>query len=197
MDENQDKDLNFFYKEMRNLSVREDGILRQVGTENSETGQIVIPRSLTSRVLQMMHDDLGHFGTAKTSARVRERFFWSSMSLEVDDLCRNCFPCQKRKNPVPTKRAPLQPIVTHRPGELVTMDIVEYPLSSRFHPSFLEVGRELRLRSDLHQPHYGIPQREQHSDYATKLKTRLNQAFKTARDTLKMTHYTQKAYYDR
>ena len=76
MDENQDKDLKFFYKEMPNLSVGEDSILRHVDTENSETGQIVIPRSLTSRVLQMMHDDLGHFGTAKTSARVRERFFW-------------------------------------------------------------------------------------------------------------------------
>ena len=76
MDENQDKDLKFFYKEMPNLSVGEDSILRHVDTENSETGQIVIPRSITSRVLQMMHDDLGHFRTAKTSARVRERFFW-------------------------------------------------------------------------------------------------------------------------
>ena len=53
------------------------------------------------------------------------------MSLEVDDWCRNCLPCQKRKNPVPAKRAPLQPFVSHRPGELVTMDIVEYPLSSQ------------------------------------------------------------------
>ena len=131
VDENQDKDLKFFYKEMPNLSVGEDGILTHVGTENSEKGQIVIPRSLTSRVLQMMHDDLGHFGTAKTSARVRKRFFWPSMSLEVDDWCRNCLPCQKRKNPVPAKRAPLQPIVTHRPGELMKMDIVEYPLSSK------------------------------------------------------------------
>ena len=69
--------------------------------------------------------------------------------------------------------------------------------STGFTPSFLEFGRELRLPSALHQPHPGILQREQHSDYATKLKTRLNQAFKTARDTLKMTHYTQKAYYDR
>ena len=103
VDENQDKDLKFFYKEIPNLSVREDGILRHVGTENSETGQIVIPRSLTSRVLQMMHDDFGHFGTAKTSARVRERFFWPSMSLEVDDWCRNCFPCQKRKNSPPRR----------------------------------------------------------------------------------------------
>ena len=42
VDENQDDDLKFFYKEMPDLSVREDGILRHVGTENSETGQIVI-----------------------------------------------------------------------------------------------------------------------------------------------------------
>ena len=108
-----DEDLNFYYKKMPSMSVGEDGILRHIGTENSETGQIVIPRSLTSRVLQMMHVDLGHFGTAKKSARVRERFFWPSMS------------------PVPAKRAPLQQIVTHRPGELVTIDIVEYPLSSQ------------------------------------------------------------------
>ena len=32
---------------------------------------------------------------------------------------------------LPTNRAPLQSITTRRPGELVTMDIVEYPLSAR------------------------------------------------------------------
>ena len=37
----------------------------------------------------------------------------------------------QRRNPVPANRAPLQPITTSRPGELVTMDIVEYPQSAR------------------------------------------------------------------
>lgn len=48
VDENQDKDLNFVYKKMSNLSGGEDCILRHIGTENYETVQIVIPRSLTS-----------------------------------------------------------------------------------------------------------------------------------------------------
>ena len=44
------------------------------------SGQIIVPSSLTSRVLQMLYDDLGHFGTAKVSSRVKERFFWSHVS---------------------------------------------------------------------------------------------------------------------
>lgn len=319
-----DTELRFYIKEMPNLSVGEDGILRHRSTENPGAWQIVIPRNLTSRVLQMMHDDLGHFGTVKTTVRVKEKFFWQTMSLEIEEWCKNCLPCQGRRNPVPTRRAPLQPIATCRPGELVTMDIVEYPLSSQgfryclvmvdhftkwlelyplrnqksetiakkvfdcwiprhgapeqihhdqgknltakmiqeicsffeiwntqttpFHPQsdgasersirtvngmlakivqedqrnwdlyvpstclayntsvhsstgftpcFLEFGREFRLPSDLHEPHTCSTQSGLHSDYAVQLKTRLTQALKTARDTLKVAHSTQKAYYDR
>ena len=106
---------------------------RRSSVENPGSGQIIVPRSVTSRVLQMLHDDLGHFGTAKTSSRVKERFFWPHMSLDIEEWCRNGLPCQRRKNPVPARRAPLQPIISSPPGELVTMDIVEYPLSSQGH----------------------------------------------------------------
>ena len=66
-----------------------------------------------------------------------------------------------------------------------------------FTPCFLEFGREFRLPSDLHEPHTCSTQSDLHSDYAVQLKTRLTQALKTARDTLKVAHSTQKAYYDR
>ena len=63
-----DTELKLYYKEMPNLRVGKDGILRHRSTENpSGAGQIVIPRNLTSGVLQMMNDDLDHFGTAKTA----------------------------------------------------------------------------------------------------------------------------------
>ena len=107
-----------------------DGILRCSSVENPGSGQIIVPHSLTSRVPQMLHDDLGHFGTAKTSSRVKERFFWSHMFLDIEEWCQNCLPCKRRNNPVPARRALLQPIISSRPGELVTMDIVEYLLSS-------------------------------------------------------------------
>lgn len=73
-------ELRFYLKEMPNLSVGEDSILRHRTIENSGTGQIVIPRNLTSRVLQMMDNDLGHFGTATTTARVKEKLFWPTKS---------------------------------------------------------------------------------------------------------------------
>ena len=115
-------ELKFFYKELPKLSVGKDCIFRHSCSDDPGSEQIVIPQNLTSRALQMMHDKLGHFRTAMTSARVKERFFWPSMSLNIEQWCRNCLPCQKRKNLVPSRRAPLHPIVTRRPGELVTIE---------------------------------------------------------------------------
>ncbi len=79
----------------------------------------------------MMHDDQGHFGHSKTLQRIQDRYFWVHMSSHIEEWCKKCSVCQQRRNPVPANRAPLQSITTRRPGELVTMDIVEYPLSAR------------------------------------------------------------------
>jgi hypothetical protein len=78
----------------------------------------------------MMHNDMGHFGFKKTFQRIKDKYFWPQMSSEIEDWCRKCEVCQRRRNPVPSQRAPLQSISTCRPGELVTMDIVEYAQSS-------------------------------------------------------------------
>ena len=51
----------------------EDSILRPSSVENPGSEQIIVPRNLTFRVLQMLHEDPSHFGTAKTSARVKEK----------------------------------------------------------------------------------------------------------------------------
>ena len=50
-----------FVKECPNLSEGEDGILRRSSVENPGLGHIIVPRNLTSKVLQMFQDDLGHF----------------------------------------------------------------------------------------------------------------------------------------
>jgi len=68
--------------------------------------------------------------------------------------------------------------------------------STGFTPSFLEFGRELCLPSDLHQPDSSLPLPQHHSDYASQLKSRLMQAFQSARETLKVSQRSQKGYYD-
>ena len=72
---------------------------------------------------------MGHFGYSKTLKRTQKRYFWPRMSSQIDEWCKKCKVCQQRRNPATANRARLQPITTKRPGELVTMDIVEYPQS--------------------------------------------------------------------
>ncbi|PFX12147.1 Retrovirus-related Pol polyprotein from transposon 17.6 [Stylophora pistillata] len=112
-------ELRAFLKEWLNLSLGKDGILRRRSIGNPGSGHIVVPRNLTPRVLQILHDNLGKFGTTKTSVRVKERIFWPPMSFDIEEWCRNCLPCQRRKNSVLARRALLQPIISCRPGEML------------------------------------------------------------------------------
>ena len=83
--------------------------------------------------LQSLHDECGHFSFKKTLSRIRERFYWPRMFTDVKVWCENCVRCQQKRNAVPQMRAPLKPIITMRPRELVTLDLVEYPVSSDGH----------------------------------------------------------------
>ena len=114
-----DRSFKPFEKELSRCFIGNDGVLRRKSIDGNL--QIIIPQKLTIKVLQMMHDDQGHFGYSKTLQRAQKRYFWPRMSFQIDEWCKKCKVCQQRRNPVPANRAPLQPITTHRPGELVTM----------------------------------------------------------------------------
>ena len=124
------KELRAFRRELPNLTLGKDNILRWKCKEKNGTTQIVLPAASRSKVLEMLHNDTGHLGATKTKHRVQERYFWPYMAADIEEWCNKCIVCQQRRNPVPEHRALLQPIVTTCPGELVTMDIVEYPKST-------------------------------------------------------------------
>lgn len=124
------KELTAFHKALPMLRLGDDHILRHKDVKENDA-KIVLPAILTKRALEMLHDEIGHMGSSKTQHRIRHRYFWPFMSADIDSWCKKCSTCQQRRDPVPRCRAPLQPITTSRPGELVTMDIVEYPKSSR------------------------------------------------------------------
>ena len=69
-------------------------------------------------------------GTAKTLARLSNFTYWVGMARDAGQYCTCCTTCQNAKAPA-TSPAPLQPIVTTRPWELVAVDILKVPSSNR------------------------------------------------------------------
>ena len=115
-----------FHREAPNLTLGKDKILWQKCKESKDTAQLVLPAVLRPKVLEMLHNDIGHLGATKTKYRVHEKYFWLYMAVKNEEWCNKCIICQQRRNPVPENRALFQLIVMTCPGELVTMEIVEY-----------------------------------------------------------------------
>lgn len=63
-------------------------------------------------------------GVDKTLSRLKEQFYWPGYHNDVQDWCRKCGTCAAWKTPSPKARAPLNPIVTSYPLQLVAMDIM-------------------------------------------------------------------------
>ncbi|KAI8485080.1 hypothetical protein Bbelb_371860 [Branchiostoma belcheri] len=127
------RDLTLFWSDFDSLFLSDDLLYRRpVNSPPSVKPQLVIPRELACHVLPALHDDstAGHFGPSRTLHRARERFYWLGMTMDVARHCRECVPCQQRRQPVPSLRAPFQHITADRPFQVVATDITYMPLSS-------------------------------------------------------------------
>ena len=79
--------------------------------------QLVLPRSLVPTVLSTLHD-------ARTLERVRERFYWYGQQHDVEDWCRQCEKCSRRKSPQQTGRSPLVSSCPGYPFKRIALDIM-------------------------------------------------------------------------
>ena len=79
--------------------------------------QLILPGHLTTKVLNGLHNQVGHQGIIRTLSLLRERFFWPSMQY-----VNNCQNYLKRK--ATPHVAPLQPIIANQPIESVHMDFL-------------------------------------------------------------------------
>jgi hypothetical protein len=55
---------------------------------------------------------------------VRTRFWWPNQKRDVQTFCQACEYCERFKNPIPTRRAPLQNVKAGFPNEMVGIDII-------------------------------------------------------------------------
>lgn len=70
-------------------------IIRPLG--KSYCSQLVLPEKYRSMVIKSLHDDSGHLGLDKTYGLVKDRFYWPRMKSEIEEHCKACTRCLKRK----------------------------------------------------------------------------------------------------
>ena len=92
----------------------------------------ILPASLRKQALLQNHDapNAGHQGPDRILERLRQEAYWVNMARDVEKHCRECTTCQQTKPPAP-QHVPLTNTPIGRPWQMVAVDILEVPVSSR------------------------------------------------------------------
>jgi len=121
------RDVQLLLHEWNSLSVDKDGILQRCTRSRT---QIIIPKKLRSLILKELYEKVGHLGVDRTLHLARERFYWPHMQSEIVHYIGHVCQCFKRNPPTLKIRAPLQPITTTAPFELIAIDFLHLEKSS-------------------------------------------------------------------
>ncbi len=92
--------------------------------------QIVLPKKLHWLVYEELHGKMGHLGADRVLELARARFYWPHMQKDVEFYIAHKCRCLKQKVPSYHSKAPLQPITTTAPFQLVSLDFVHLEKSS-------------------------------------------------------------------
>ncbi|KAI4887981.1 hypothetical protein NFI96_001880 [Prochilodus magdalenae] len=109
------------FREWDKLTVDGDGIMYRITATRK---QLVLPEQYKARVLEELHNNMGHQGAERTVSLVRDRFFWPHLQSDVEHYVTRACVCLKQKKPSRENRAPLTNIVTTQPFELVSVDFL-------------------------------------------------------------------------
>ena len=83
------------------LYLIKDKILKRYIIDGDNTYETtVIPRALTTQILQMAHDELGHNGTHRTYTLLKRLYYWKGLKWSVEKHIKMCYQCQRRNKQV-------------------------------------------------------------------------------------------------
>ena len=118
------------------LEIHNELVVRKY--EVQDTGMInwqaIVPQSQRRLVLRLSHDvpSSGHLGIKKTLSKVRQNYYWPGLEQDVKIYVTGCETCQKGKDPIPTKKAPMKVARSGYPMERIAVDILgELPVTER------------------------------------------------------------------
>ena len=114
-------DFKNYARNWEKLELRDGVMYRKKLVKNEEVYQLLLPKEQRKEALEGLHNKIGHMGRERTMDLVAARFYWPGMGEDVQNHLKNCLPCIKRKTKVPD-RAPMIPIQSYQPMELVCID---------------------------------------------------------------------------
>lgn len=177
-------------REWDRLTIRQ-GVMYRVTSppDKPHRSQLVLPEKYRKMVMTSLHDDCGHLGSEKTYGLIKGRFYWPRMKSDVEEYCKCCMRCIKRKT-LPKKAAPLSHLQSDGPLDLVCMDFLSIePDSSntgnvlvitdhytRYAQAFptkdQKASTVAKVLMEKYFVHYGLPKR-MHSDQGRNFESRL------------------------
>lgn len=104
-----------------------DGVLYRFSPdEDSENGQLVVPKSKINIILYNHHDEptAGHYGIERTTNRITPHYYWPKMRADIAQYVKTCIECKRYK---PTNLKPtglLQTVSSNQRFEIIAVDFL-------------------------------------------------------------------------
>ena len=149
------EETKLLFRQWDKLEVRDGVLFRKTsGPDDQDKFQLVLPSQYRAEALRGLHDEVGHPSFERTLDLVRSRLYWPLMQKSVEDKCRTCERCVRRKARALTA-APLVSIVTTRPMELLCMDFL------KIEPDARDTRNVLVITDHFTRYAFAIPTRDQ------------------------------------
>ena len=110
-----------------------DGILYHVDPKTPGIQQVVVPLHLRAKLMTEVHGGkmAGHFSGSRLYKTLSRSWWWESMLKDAVEHCKSCPQCAIVSCHGRQLRPPLQPIPVERTFQILGVDIMELPKTSR------------------------------------------------------------------
>lgn len=95
--------------------------------KTEDTGKVlVLPGTMQVEAMALCHDipAAGHQGVVRTLSRIKERFYWYSMTLDIQNYVSSCAVCNRNKKPTRHARCNMTQFHAGVPMERVHLDFL-------------------------------------------------------------------------
>ena len=82
----------------------------------------MVPVSQRPLAMKLLHEEVSHLGRDRTISRAREQVYWPGIARDIGEWIKKCPRCLRAKYRNTDPVAPLHPIVSTYPMELICLD---------------------------------------------------------------------------